>query len=125
MRTLGISALAFIALTTVGQACGGGSSSTGMIQAEAGVGGETSSSGSSGGSGSSSGSSSGGSTSGGSGSSGGSSTSGGTDAASGSCLGSTVLEALGKHRLLIGVSTNDAPTAAAAPFDLRYVYISG
>ncbi|HVV50112.1 MAG TPA: hypothetical protein VHO06_10670, partial [Polyangia bacterium] len=31
---------------------------------------------------------------------------------------------LGKNRLLVGVSTSDA-TAAMAPFDVRYIYISG
>jgi len=40
------------------------------------------------------------------------------------CIGSTMLGKLGKNRLLIGVSTSDA-TAAMAPFDVRYIYISG
>jgi hypothetical protein len=47
------------------------------------------------------------------------------DANAGSCLGASVLAALGKQRLLIGVSTSNAPTLAAAPFDLHYQYISG
>ena len=42
-----------------------------------------------------------------------------------SCLGAGVLSALGKDRLIFGLTTSDDPTAAAAPFDLRYVYISG
>src|SRR5271170_6118625 len=41
------------------------------------------------------------------------------------CLGESVLTALGKQRLVFGLSTTDDPTAAAAPFDIRYVYISG
>jgi hypothetical protein len=65
---------------------------------------------------------SGGSGSGGSGGSG----SGGAGAAgaAGSCIGSSMLSKLGKNRLLVGVSTSDA-AAAMAPFDLRYIYISG
>jgi hypothetical protein len=35
-----------------------------------------------------------------------------------------MLSKLGKNRLLVGVSTSDA-TAAMAPFDIRYLYISG
>lgn len=46
------------------------------------------------------------------------------DAAGGTCLGSSLLGALGKQRLLIGVSTDDT-TAAEAPFDLHYLYIAG
>jgi len=34
------------------------------------------------------------------------------------------LSKLGKNRLLVGVSTSDA-AAGMAPFDLRYIYISG
>src|SRR5580698_6997029 len=41
-----------------------------------------------------------------------------------SCLGSTALGALGTDRLIVGVSGDDA-AAAAAPYDLRYVYLSG
>jgi hypothetical protein len=48
----------------------------------------------------------------------------GGDGAKGSCLGSSLLSALGKDRLIIGVSgSNTAETAA--PYDLRYVYLSG
>ena len=42
----------------------------------------------------------------------------------GACIGSSVLAKLGKARLLVGVSTSDT-TAAMAPFDIRYIYISG
>jgi hypothetical protein len=35
-----------------------------------------------------------------------------------------MLSKLGKNRLLVGVSTSDA-TAAMAPFDIRYIYLSG
>src|SRR5580704_1128474 len=42
----------------------------------------------------------------------------------GSCLGSSFLSALGKDRLLVGVS-GSSTAEAAAPYDLRYVYISG
>jgi hypothetical protein len=48
---------------------------------------------------------------------------GGTGAA-GSCIGAATLSKLGKNRLLVGVSTSDA-AAAMAPFDLRYIYLSG
>jgi hypothetical protein len=41
-----------------------------------------------------------------------------------SCLGDALTAAAGKHRVLTGASMEDA-TAAAAPFDVRYVYISG
>ncbi len=51
---------------------------------------------------------------------------GGTGAAgsAGTCIGAATLSKLGKNRLLVGVSTSDA-AAAMAPFDLRYIYISG
>jgi hypothetical protein len=48
--------------------------------------------------------------------------SGGSNA---SCLGSSILATLGKEGLLVGVDTSDDPTVAAAPFDIRYEYISG
>jgi len=48
----------------------------------------------------------------------------GTGGAVGSCIGSATLSKLGKNRLLVGVSTSDA-AAAMAPFDIRYLYISG
>lgn len=41
-----------------------------------------------------------------------------------SCLGSSLLTELGKDHLLVGVSGSDG-AAAAAPYDLRYVYLSG
>jgi len=72
-------------------------------------------------SGSSSGASSGGGTTGVDSGSGGTVTSG-TDA--GSCLGSSFLSALGKDRLIIGVSGSNT-AEAAAPYDLRYTYLSG
>jgi hypothetical protein len=40
------------------------------------------------------------------------------------CIGSSMLTALGKNHLLVGVSTSDA-TAAEAPFEVRYIYLSG
>ncbi len=49
---------------------------------------------------------------------------GGAAGAGGSCIGSSMLGKLGKNRLLVGVSTSDA-AAAMAPFDLRYIYLSG
>jgi hypothetical protein len=49
---------------------------------------------------------------------------GGGDGAKESCLGSSFLSALGKGRLMIGVSGSDT-AEAAAPYDLRYVYLSG
>jgi hypothetical protein len=107
---------------------GGGSNDKGS---EAGLvaqgdGGQAGSSGDATMSGSSSGTSSGGS-SGSSSGSGIDSGSGGTippgkDA--GTCLGSSFLSALGKNRLLVGVS-GSGTAEGAAPYDLRYVYISG
>jgi hypothetical protein len=56
---------------------------------------------------------------------GGSGTAGsGTGGSAGSCIGSSLLAALGKNRLLVGVSTSDTE-AAMAPFDIRYIYLSG
>ncbi len=46
------------------------------------------------------------------------------DGAAGMCLGSAFLESLGKTHLLVGGTMEDA-TANAAPFDVRYQYISG
>jgi hypothetical protein len=48
----------------------------------------------------------------------------GADLSQGSCLGSPLLASLGRTHLLAGASMEDA-SAAAAPFDLRYIYISG
>jgi hypothetical protein len=45
------------------------------------------------------------------------------DGSAGACLGSSLLSALGKDHLLVGGSM-EAATAAMAPFDLQYVYIS-
>ncbi len=42
----------------------------------------------------------------------------------GSCLGSSFLAALGTSRLVVGVSGSNT-AGAAAPYDLRYVYLSG
>lgn len=91
----------------------------GEMMAQSSSGTSTSSSGSQGAS--SSGSGSGGATS--SGGSAGSS-SGATPVDAGACLGATALGALGRTHLLVGGSMQDA-TAAMAPFDLRYLYISG
>ncbi len=46
------------------------------------------------------------------------------DGALGTCLGASLLSDLGKTRLMVGASMADA-TAKAAPFDIRYTYISG
>ncbi len=73
-------------------------------------------------SGASSGMSSGGGASGMEGGSGGTIASG-ADAA-GSRLGSSFLSALGKQRLIVGVSGSNA-AEGVAPYDLRYVYLSG
>jgi len=48
---------------------------------------------------------------------------GGTVAA-GTCIGSALLASLGKDSVLVGASMEDA-TAAKAPFDGRYLYLSG
>jgi hypothetical protein len=118
-----------------GPSCGGDGSSPDSPW----TGGSTSSSGSSGGGNSSGGSGSGGSGSSGSGgvsdsglartdgSSGGNGDASQSrpDSAPGGCLGASQLAALGKSHLMIGVSPSDDATAAAAPFDLRYVYVSG
>jgi hypothetical protein len=44
---------------------------------------------------------------------------------SGTCLGAALLAKLGKQRVMGGLSTSTDATAAAAPFDIRYEYISG
>jgi hypothetical protein len=46
------------------------------------------------------------------------------DAGAGSCLGASFLAATGRDHLLVGGSMQ-AATAAMAPFDLQYLYISG
>jgi hypothetical protein len=63
-------------------------------------------------------------TSDGGGSSGGGGGGGNGSGSAGSCLGSTVLGALGASHLVVGMSGTDT-AAASAPFDLRYVYLSG
>src|ERR1019366_659702 len=47
------------------------------------------------------------------------------DGSAGTCLGADVLSAMGKSKLLVGLSTGDDAVADAAPFDIRYEYISG
>ncbi len=42
----------------------------------------------------------------------------------GACMGEDLLASLGKARLLVGLSGSDA-AAAAAPYDVRYLYIAG
>jgi hypothetical protein len=73
-------------------------------------------------SGSTGGSTSGGST--GSGSTSGGSGTGPVSGDGGACLGASVLAALHKTNLMIGGQIDDS-TTTAAPFDLRYEYISG
>lgn len=41
-----------------------------------------------------------------------------------SCLGTQLLEHFGKSRLMVGVSTGDEAAASAAPWDVRYQYIT-
>jgi hypothetical protein len=126
---------ASIAAAALGPSCGAGSSSNTTSDSGAGVSVASGSGGSTGGSGgddSSAGRSSGtGGSSGAAGSSGAGGSSGAAgssgapgDAGIGTCLGSSALSALGKGHMLIGGSMQDA-TAAMAPFDLRYNYISG
>ncbi len=51
--------------------------------------------------------------------------SGGSSGGSGTaCLGSELLASLGRGHLLVGLSGSDA-AAAAAPYDLRYLYLAG
>ena len=46
------------------------------------------------------------------------------DGSNGGCLGASLLAALGKSKLMVGASMQDA-TAKLAPFDIRYTYLSG
>jgi hypothetical protein len=114
-------------------ACSSGGKDDGDAASEAGQ----SSSGGQGNDGSDVAASDGGSGSGSGGSSSGSSSSGGSSSGDsgnlghtpgsdggGNCLGSSFLSALGQDRLLIGVS-GSSTAEGAAPYDLRYVYISG
>lgn len=55
---------------------------------------------------------------------GGASGTGGAPASAGTCIGSALLSALGKDTVLVGGAMEDA-TAAKAPFDGRYLYLSG
>lgn len=106
--------------------CGGGKSSSSGASSGGGVNDSTASSSSSStgaGGASSSGSSGAGSPASSGSTSGGSTSSGGTGGGA-SCLGSSVLAALGKDRLLVGLSGSKA-AVAAAPYDLQYIYISG
>lgn len=61
---------------------------------------------------------------GGSGGTSGTTTTGGGASTSGSCTAGALAQSLGEGRLLVGASMSDA-TAAAAPYDLRYEYLSG
>ena len=120
------------ALGEGGSASGGSPGTGGETGGANGAGGRSSSG--TGGTGGTSATGAGGATgSGGSGTGGGAGRSGtggsgtggsGAAGAAGSCIGSSMLSKLGKNRLLVGVSTSDA-AAAMAPFDLRYIYISG
>jgi hypothetical protein len=49
---------------------------------------------------------------------------GGSTASAGACIGAAILASLGKDSVLVGGSMADA-TAAKAPFDGRYLYLSG
>ena len=49
---------------------------------------------------------------------------GGTTGSAGACIGSSLLSSLGRDSVLVGASMEDA-TAALAPFDGRYLYLSG
>jgi hypothetical protein len=119
----------------VAVACSGSSAGDGAHGDGGSVTTQSSSGGTSSSSGADSTSSSGSSSSGAaSGSGGGASSGGGTSSGSviltgidvdaGSCLGGSALGALGKTHMIVGGSMQDA-TAAMAPFDLRYVYVSG
>jgi hypothetical protein len=110
-------------LLVLGSGCGGddgGASATGGAGGSSAAGGSsgTSGSGGTGGVGGTSGggtSGAGGTSDGGSGGSGGSST---------GCLAGDFLASLGKSRVLVGASMEDA-IAKQAPFDIRYQYIAG
>jgi hypothetical protein len=49
---------------------------------------------------------------------------GGTTSVSGACLAATFLSSLGQTSLMVGASMQDS-TASSAPFDGRYLYLSG
>ncbi len=46
-------------------------------------------------------------------------------ASAGNCMGATLLASLGKTSLIVGASFGDDATANSAPFDGRYLYLSG
>ena len=130
MRLHGAVLAAAVALVLT-PSCGGSSHSS-PGDGDGGTGGTRSSSGSgsgahrSGGGGSGSGDGGGGGSGSGShaGDGSGSSVMTQSDGGGGSCLGSSLLADLGKDHLLIGGSMQ-AATAAMAPFDVQYIYISG
>lgn len=99
-----------LALLALGSACDGGGSGGAGGTGNAGGAGGSGNAGGAGGSGNAGGSGGAGAQAGG----------GGVEA----CLGSSLLAELGKDHVMVGVSTGDA-TTAAAPFDLRYMYLSG
>src|SRR5579871_564217 len=111
-----------------GSASGGSMGSGGTTGSGGATGGTTGSGGATGGSGAGGATGTGGATGkGGAAGGGGAKASGGATGgggAGGSCIGASMLSKLGKNRLLVGVSTSDT-TAAMAPFDIRYIYISG
>jgi hypothetical protein len=117
--TVGTGGTGGAGLTGAGGATGTGGAGTGGGAGRSATGGTGGSAGRGGTGGAAGRGGSGGSGTGGSGA-------GGSGAAGsvGSCIESATLSKLGKNRLLVGVSTSDA-AAAMAPFDLRYLYISG
>jgi hypothetical protein len=104
----------------VAPSCGGGKGSPGASSSSAGTGAASSGSSSSP---STSAGAGGASSSGPAGAQASSSSSGGTGG-SASCIGSSLLTALGKDRLIVGL-TGSKTAAAAAPYDLQYIYLSG
>jgi hypothetical protein len=121
MRGWGVVAAAVVVVVVM-PSCGS-SAKNGATGADGGGGGSGAGSGGSA-SGSGGGGSSGGGSGGGSGSSSGQSTGGASSGGGGACLGASALSALGKSHLIVGANMT-AATAAAAPFDLQYQYISG
>jgi hypothetical protein len=123
MTRVGLVLAAFAAVAAAAASCGGSSNGS---KAGGDAGSSGGSGGGSGGSGGSSGAGSGGSSGGSSSSSGSGSSSGSSSGGDGggACLGASLLAAMGKTHLVLGGSMSSA-TAAAAPFDLQYDYISG
>jgi hypothetical protein len=127
MRSLRWTVLAVCSCVAFSSGCGGDEGATPSSDAtgaSGGSGGTTSSSGGS--AGGIGGSGAHGGTAGGSGSagdgSGGGNTGGG--ATTGSCIAGELADRLGKHRLMVGAAMSDE-SATAAPFDVRYLYLSG